>query len=184
MNLTQVIIYAIIIVIAVEIIKTIAEKTIKSKSKDSEINIDTEAKKEISYTNYEKKSILTDHEKDFYTKKLKPITNKYNVHILTKVRIEDIIGVKKGLKKNEYWTARNYIKSRHFDFVLADPENLNIYAVLELDDSSHQRADTKETDKMKNELCEFVGLPIIRTNGKDTQTLENQIEDILKARKS
>lgn len=64
---------------------------------------------------YERKLLLTKNEWYFY-KKLKKITDKYNLHILSKVRMEDVIKVKEGFTYSETQSARGRIKSRHIDF--------------------------------------------------------------------
>lgn len=115
---------------------------------------------------YERKLLLTKREWAFY-KKLKCIADKYNLHILSKVRMEDIIRVKEELPYSEKSSARGRIKSRHIDFIIADPENLYILLAIELDDNSHKYKKAKEIDQFKNEVFEAVGLPYIRTYGYD-----------------
>lgn len=121
---------------------------------------------EEKYCPYERKLLLTKNEWAFY-KKLKVITDKHNLHILSKVRMEDIIQVKNGLTNSEKASARGRIKSRHIDFIIARPENLKILLAIELDDGSHKFKKVKEIDNFKNEVFEAVGLPYIRTYGND-----------------
>ncbi len=115
---------------------------------------------------YERKFLLTKNEWAFY-KKLKTIADKHNLHILSKVRMEDLIQVKNGLSNSEKASARGRIKSRHIDFVIAKPENLQILLAIELDDGSHKFKKIQEVDNFKNNVFKAVGLPYIRTYGND-----------------
>lgn len=115
---------------------------------------------------YERTLLLTKREWEFY-KRLKKITDKYNLHILSKVRMEDVIKVKKGLPYSETQSARGRIKSRHIDFIIAEPEYLQVLIAIELDDNSHKYKKAKESDTFKNDVFNAVGLPYIRTYGYD-----------------
>lgn len=115
---------------------------------------------------YERTLLLTKKEWYFY-KRLKSIADKYNLHILSKVRMEDVIRVKNGLSYSETQSARGRIKSRHIDFIIAEPEYLKVLIAIELDDRSHQYRKAQEADMFKNEVFRAVGLPYIRTYGND-----------------
>ena len=157
------------------IIDNLANKDKKQSTPqdDKDLDVQEDIKTAISAANnsdyeypYQKVYLLTKNEWAFY-RKLKPITDKYRLHILSKVRMADIVQVKKGLTNKQYYSAFGKIKSRHIDFVLADPRNLRILAAIELDDNSHQNVDRQQADFFENKLFETIGLPLIRTNGKD-----------------
>ncbi len=112
---------------------------------------------------YTKKYLLTKNEWAFY-KKIKPICDKNNIHIISKVRLADIIEVKKGLDNQERQKYFNKIINKHIDFILCNPENLAILALVELDDKSHERKERIESDNFKNNLFKTVGYKLIRTN--------------------
>lgn len=116
---------------------------------------------------YYKSNLLTKSEWTFYKYKLKPLADKYNLHILSKVRMEDIVKPKNGLDKKARASARGKVKSRHIDFVIANPENLYIYLAIELDGKSHDKIDQQQADYFKDKVFEEIGLPFIRTNGKE-----------------
>lgn len=126
---------------------------------------------------YEKQFLLTKNEWAFY-KELKKITDKYNLHILSKIRLADIVRVKKGLSNSEYMSAFSKIKSKHLDFVLANPENLAILCVIELDDSSHDKVNSQQNDYFKNKVLETVNIPLIRLQ--NTVALEFKICEAVK----
>lgn len=83
--------------------------------------------------------------------------------IFCKCRLEDFITVEKCRGKASY---RNKIKSRHVDFVIFDPDNGKIDYAIELDDRSHNSEKARETDRLKDELFEKIGIPLIRITAK------------------
>lgn len=125
---------------------------------------------------YEKTPLLTQNELRFY-KSLRNIALKYNLNVLAKVRIADIVKVESGLSRKEYTIAFNKIQSKHVDFVLASPQDLSIRMVIEVDDSSHDTAKRKQRDIFVDTLYTKVGIPILHT--RDVNELEKQITSIL-----
>lgn len=115
---------------------------------------------------YVRSLLLTKNEWRFY-KNIKPIADKYSLHIIAKVRLNDLISVKKGLTGSKYYKALNKIISKHIDFVITRPENLAVLCAIELDDKSHENAARQQRDCFIDTLCEKVGLPLIRTTGAD-----------------
>lgn len=166
------------------VIKTIELKYLKNENEETgeEKDIDTsngKAEESEEYP-YIRPYLLTKNEWSFY-KSLKPITDKYNLHILAKVRLGDLVDVKKGLSKSERSRAYARVRSKHVDFVLANPKNLAVLCVIELDDSSHQRIDRQQRDYFVDEVCKTVKLPIIHCTG--INRVEDEICDKLKIHK-
>lgn len=81
--------------------------------------------------------------------------------IFAKVRVADVVSVKKLSNRSEGQKAFNKINAKHFDFVLCSKTDLSITAVLELNDSSHENAKRKERDSFLEDLCQSVSLPFI-----------------------
>lgn len=129
---------------------------------------------------YVRSLLLTKNEWRFY-QNIKPIADKYNLHIIAKVRLNDLISVKKGLTGSKYYKALNKIISKHIDFVITRPENLAVLCAIELDDKSHQNAARQQRDCFIDTLCEKVGLPLIRTTGADG--IEDKLCQTLKLNK-
>lgn len=129
---------------------------------------------------YIKTYLLTKNEWAFY-KAIKPIADKYKLHIIAKVRIADIVSVKKGLSNKERSSAFNRIKSKHFDFLLCNPQNLAVKAAIELDDSSHDEIDRQQRDYFVDKLCEIIKLPLIRVT--DSNGFEEKMCSALKVEK-
>lgn len=129
---------------------------------------------------YIKPYLLTKKEWAFY-KALKPITDKYHLHILAKVRLADLVEVKKGLSNSQYFKAFAKIKAKHVDFVLARPANLAVLCAIEVDDGSHDDIDRQQRDFFLDKVCETVKLPLIRCT--DINGVEDQICEKLKIHK-
>lgn len=154
----------------------------KNTTQQEEKEVDTEngeAEATDEYP-YIKPYLLTKNEWRFY-KALKPITDKYRLHILAKVRLADLVSVKSGLSNSAYFKAFSKIKAKHVDFVLANPSNLAVKCVIELDDSSHENIDRQQRDFFLDKVCETIKLPLIRC--KDADGIEDLICDTLKISK-
>lgn len=154
----------------------------KNTTPQEEKEIDTESGNAESSEEYPyiKPYLLTKNEWSFY-KALKPITDKYRLHILAKVRLADLVSVKSGLSKSEYNKAFAKIKAKHVDFVLANPSNLAVKCAIELDDNSHNDIDRQQRDYFLDKVCETVKLPLIHC--KDANGIEDSICETLKINK-
>lgn len=127
---------------------------------------------------FERKYLLTKNEYYFY-KELKKIADKYNLVVLSKIRFADIVQVKNSEveSKSEWFSNFGKIKSRHIDFALANPDNLYVMLIIELDDNSHYSESAKKRDEFINSVLDKCGYKIIRTKGPNN--LENQIVELL-----
>ena len=134
----------------------------KEATPPEEKETDTEAGKAEDSEEYPyvKTYLLTKKEWSFY-KALKQITDKYHLHILSKVRFADLVQVKNTYKGRKYFKYFSKISSKHIDFVLADPKNLAIKCAIELDDNSHNQIDRQQRDYFIDKVCETVKLPLI-----------------------
>ena len=90
--------------------------------------------------------------------------------IMVQVSLEDVIVVKKGLDNKSRLVARNRIQSKHLDFVACDPNDLSIKFAVELDDSSHKRADRRERDAFLDQAMKAAGVPLHRFEAKRSYT--------------
>ena len=125
---------------------------------------------------YKKKNVVTNREQRFY-KELKPIADKLGYTVLTKIRMADLVDP----TAPDFTSARQgsfaKIRSKHVDFALADPENLNIHLLIELDDSTHQWSDRKERDEFVDYVYRTTGYPILHVYS--SHDLESQIRSKL-----
>ena len=78
---------------------------------DKGIDIENGVAEECEEYPYVKPYLLTKNEWAFY-KALKPITDKYHLHILAKVRLADLVSVRSGLSKSNYNKAFSKIKAK------------------------------------------------------------------------
>ncbi len=81
-----------------------------------------------------------------------------NARVYAKVRIADTLDMDRSGISNDLYS---YGLKAHFDFVVADDADMPLFAV-EYDGPTHFDARTVERDRMKNELCERLGLPLAR----------------------
>lgn len=92
--------------------------------------------------------------------------------IFGKVRIADILKPIKGLNRSEWQTAFNKISAKHFDFVLCDPNDLSVIAVIELDDKSHSHKKQIKRDEFVELVCETAHLKLHRFKASASYTVE------------
>lgn len=114
-------------------------------------------------------TILTERERSFY-RILRPIADKLELQICPKVRVADIVSIKKGTRDWQKWF--NKIRSKHVDFLLCDYD-MNIVLIIELDDRSHETERAKKNDALKNAIF---GSRLVRI-----RSLKDDIEGILTA---
>lgn len=112
---------------------------------------------------YRRKYLLTKNEWLFY-KRLKPLADRYGLGITAKIRLADLIEVDTEQTK-EFGRFFSRISSKHIDFGLVNPENMEVKFLIELDDSSHSRPDRMERDDFINKVCKKTGYVLIRTTG-------------------
>ena len=118
---------------------------------------------------YHFKYLLTKNEWDFY-KKMKVVADKYNLHIIAKVRLADLVEVDNYLTGNAFNKYFRKIQAKHVDFVLCNPSNLAVIAILELDDSSHNTSERTERDDFVDKVLKKCGYNVIHTyNGSNIE---------------
>lgn len=89
--------------------------------------------------------------------------------VCPKVSLRDIFFVKKPDKNLSYL---NKISYKHVDYLLCAPDTLRPLAGVELDDSSHKKADRIERDRFVEEVFKAAGLPLIRFQNQRNYSLE------------
>lgn len=138
----------------------------------------------ILYTNYyltnyfKKRYFFSFRENSFYRKLcyvIQKFTQKNKYIIFSKVRVSDIIGSPSWSRS---WLT---INPWHFDFVICDSsDGFRPVMIIELDDSSHNDPKRQKIDKMKNEICEYIHLPLVRINGDFSDNIiKEQLKEIL-----
>lgn len=152
-----------------EINKTYTNEEVKQQNSNDKQQIKQEEKtiqpiiQKPAFCAYQRKKILTKNEYYFYTK-LKEVTNKYNLQILTKIRLADLIEVKPySINRNEWGTNFNKIKAKHIDFAIVD--DMKVLLIIELDDQSHNNIERIERDKFVDDNLTACGYKIVHTRG-------------------
>jgi hypothetical protein len=80
--------------------------------------------------------------------------------VFGKVRIADLISPADHLDKSEWWTEFNRIAKKHVDFVLCDRRTMQVCAVIELNDRSHNRPDRAARDELVADAFADSGVPL------------------------
>jgi hypothetical protein len=107
-------------------------------------------------------NLLTPAERSFFGVLGQAIDN--DLYIFAKVRLSDLLWLPQGTKNRQSYMNR--IQSKHVDFVLCDSANTEPRLLIELDDSSHQRARRRSRDAFLDEAVRRAGLPILRVPAK------------------
>ena len=112
----------------------------------------------IQYPYYLREDFLTGAEKTFY-RALQPAVSQWAV-VFPKVRLGDLFYAQTP-DNSEWYRARNRIERKHLDFLLCDPTTLEPLLGVELNDSSHQRADRRKRDRLVAGVFDAAGLPLV-----------------------
>lgn len=140
------------IYLLIGIIAILAALLILKQKRPNEEKVPYQYKKRIYF--------FTKNELNFYRDLVKE-TESLNLVLFSKVRLADIIEPK---EKGTTWQSQfNRIRSKHVDFVLCDLPSIKPVLVIELDDSSHDKADRQERDSFVDKALSQAGIPIIHT---------------------
>lgn len=112
------------------------------------------------------KFFLTAAEQSFYGCLKQAVGGRLD--IFAKTRLLDVLWLPPQAEGKQRW--RNMAQSKHVDFLLCDPKTLLPALAIELDDSSHGRADRQVRDELVEKMLEDAGLPLMRI---DTQAAYN-----------
>jgi len=89
-----------------------------------------------------------------------------NYVVFGKVRVADVLTPAKGLNRSNWQTAFNKINSKHFDFVLCNPDTLAVECVVELNDRSHTKTKRATRDAFLRGACQSAGLKLLEVEAK------------------
>ena len=127
---------------------------------------------ESEYTPYYKKQFLMSRaESDFNKVIIAAVGDRYNV--VPQVQLSRIVGVKAEERRNKtYYQYLNKIDRKSVDFALFSKDQFSPIAVIELDDSSHNRSDRVIRDEFVNKVINSIGLKIIRIKWSQSYNVE------------
>ncbi|MBN2704072.1 MAG: DUF2726 domain-containing protein [Pontiellaceae bacterium] len=90
-----------------------------------------------------------------------------------KVRLDDVIRVKRGMSRAAWQSAFNRIQSKHLDFVACDPNDLTVQFVVELDEKSHAKAKRQTRDDFVDHALAATGVALFRFPAKRTYSVQD-----------
>ena len=96
--------------------------------------------------------------------------------ICPKVSLSDVLFVKQG-SRSDRQVYFNKISRKHVDYIVCD-EKMQILFGVELDDSTHNRADRVERDKFLEKAFDAAQIPLIRIKNKNFYTLSEVKEKV------
>lgn len=107
---------------------------------------------------YQRARLLSAAEEAFFTALQSAVGPDFLV--FTKIRLADIVEVKKGLEAKTWRRAFNRIQSKHIDFAIVKSGTVEIVWAVELDDPSHNRADRQRRDSFVDNALNAAGIEI------------------------
>lgn len=98
------------------------------------------------------------------------VADRYDARVCPKVRIADALNINQSGISNEQFT---YALKAHFDFVIIDENSLASFAV-EFDEPHHIKdRDAIVRDRMKGEICNNLGLPLLRIGSQGLEEIDD-----------
>jgi len=122
-------------------------------------------------------SLFTPAERNFLMVLQRVCTSNYAIY--GKVRLADLLRVRKGMPNDEWRRAFNKISAKHVDYVLCDPVTLAVRCVVELDDASHKRQDRSDRDTFLDSALKEAGIPIMRVRARASYKLDEVANQLL-----
>lgn len=104
---------------------------------------------------FEKKKLMTAPEQLFYSRLIESLPE---LCVFSQVQLSQLVSVKKGHDFKQWF---NRISRMSADFVVTD-KAMEIIAVIELDDRSHNKPERIEADKKKDKALTSAGIKVIR----------------------
>jgi very-short-patch-repair endonuclease len=128
---------------------------------------------------YEKRrALFTQSERKFFMALQQATGTQWEIFGM--VRLADLIRVRSKTPKFQGW--QNRIHAKHIDFVLCDPQSLEVKLAVELDDATHQRAERQARDAFVEAALEASELPLLRVPvapDYDIQQLRKALHDAM-----
>lgn len=96
--------------------------------------------------------------------------------IICKVPVNDVLTPEQGLPKRVQKKALKSVQGYIFDYVVVQKDGLKIICAVELDDHKFDKKTFQKQDLFLDQLCEEVGLPLLRVPSKRGYDLAEIIE--------
>ena len=115
--------------------------------------------------------LLTAAERFFYSTLEQVIPSGYVVTF--KVRIGDVLKVRKGLEKKQALIMRGKIQQKHFDFVVCRKDDMSVACCIELNDASHKRADRAKRDAFVRAACQAANVTLLEVKNSRSYVIDD-----------
>ena len=129
---------------------------------------------------YDRRKFLTAAERSLFGVLEQAVHGEY--HNFAKVRVADLLSVKKGTEKRQ--SHQNRVTSKHIDFVLCDRTAMSPVLAIELDDSSHEAAERQQRDLFVDSAFAAAALPLLHVKARrsyDVSEVAKQIAAVVGA---
>lgn len=97
--------------------------------------------------------------------------------LLTKLRVADVLDLRKGLRKRHAERALERIATRSFDFVLCAPADTRPLVAVDLL-APEQSSDRRERDRFLDEACHAAGLSLVRIPQSESYAIDELREKL------
>ena len=125
----------------------------------------------FSYPFEKQPALFTPAERSFVGVLEQVLEDEYRV--FGKVRLADVLRVRRGLSSSERQGAFNRISRKHLDFVVCAADTLDLICAVELDDKSHSEKARQARDTFLEEALEAAGVPLVRFPAKQAYKLSD-----------
>lgn len=124
---------------------------------------------------YQKRKILTANETEFYNRMVGALPD-YVVH--TQIAMSALIEprVDRTINGSDYMRLRSKISQKYVDFVVCKPGKLEVVAIVELDDITHDL----EKDALRDEMLEGAFYNVVRWHSRKKPDKEEILKTIKK----
>jgi len=147
----------ILITLAIVLFLLIKYYLLSKKSTNNDIS---NKKQKIEYTYKHKDFLMTSSENDFSKLLFRRFSDEYRIY--PQIHLSSIIDHQ--VKGQNWKAALSHIDRKSVDFVICDKEHSRPLCAIELDDWSHESAEAKDKDALKENLLSMSSLPLVRIN--------------------
>ena len=128
---------------------------------------------------YQSRAILTPNEREFFGRLRRALMPRFVV--FSQVSMSALLEPKPAHQGREYMRLRARFSQKYVDFVVCDPETVEVVALIELDDITHDPA----KDALRDEMLEGAGYTVVRWHSRNKpspQDISRTIERIFDQR--
>jgi len=114
------------------------------------------------------------HERMFMPVLEKVVGEQYE--IISKVPLSEVLQPAENLPKRAQNKAVRIVQGRQFDFIVVDKASRSIICAVELDEHKFDKKTFKKQDLYLEDLCQQIGLPLLRVPSQRGYNLSELIE--------